>query len=100
MPPTLQPTLSCVCCNPRTEARPCTFELGLSDASLHQVIFDTSSNGLLSFNSYYLTALRRSAHSREGFAPLNRLAGLPDSTPADSSYFIIFRSLTINILAS
>ena len=50
------------------------------------VVFDTSPDGSLSFNSCYYTALRRSAHSRERFAPLNRLAGLTDSIPADRPF--------------
>jgi hypothetical protein len=50
------------------------------------VVFDTSPDGSLSFNSCYCTALRRSAHSRERFAPLNRLAGLTDSIPADRPF--------------
>jgi len=46
---------------------------------------NTSSNGLLSFSSYYYTAMSRSAPTLERQAPLIRLVDLFESVPADGS---------------
>jgi len=83
MPPTSQPTISSRRCDLCTEAPPCSFDWIGTPLSGGSVGFDTSSDGLLSFSFYHHTALRRSAHSRERFAPLNRLTGLSDSIPVD-----------------
>ena len=83
MPPTSQPTISTHRCDLCTEAPPCSFDWIGTPLSGGSVSSDTSSDGLLSFSFYHHTALRRSAHSRERFAPLNRLTGLTDSIPVD-----------------
>ena len=83
MPPTPQPIISIHRCDLCTEAPPCSFDWIGTPLFGGSVSFDTCSVGSFSFSFYHHTALRRSAHSRERFAPLNRLTGLTDSIPVD-----------------